>query len=802
MSLHVPELPEGVDTLTAALADAKAGWYVLPVLRGSKDPGSVVGNRWQMKSSRDPEQIVAWFAGTNHGLALHAGRSGAVIFDVDAFERCPDVLREAITCSDVPFQATRKQSPRRGHYPFLMPFGRMLGNSKGKLTGGWGEVRGRNGVIIVQPSTHEKAAQGGQYLWKRVGPLPDLPQSLSEALSDGMDPQDTATDAEVSAFLQETVADPTTARSELLTGKLNGWRKKLDAGESRHDSLCGFLVGAMTEARAGLYNAADAVERFRELFVERATSDKPGDPKARKRNEREALGEFQGILSWAIGQALPADLDVVRERIARLDKERSADPFGDSSAVTAAPPPVVPVAPAIEPPVGEEPTTAPEAAQEAPQGATGLAETSWGPVDLTPYLDGSYKPAQPTLLPRSDGRALLYPGLVHSVHGESESGKSLVLQIEAARLVRSGRDVLFVDFESDAMSVTGRLTDFGASPEEVRKHFTYVRPQSALRATLDTVAWAQVLARPYELAVIDGVTDSLMLFSLKTKDNDDIAKWMRGLPRIIAERTGAAVVLVDHVTKDADGRGRFALGGQAKMAGLTGAAYTVEVLQPLGVGLVGRVSLRVGKDRPGQVRPHAGAWRKGDRTQEAAVVVVDSSDPEHPVVTVESPKTSVADAAGKVAVFRPTQLMERASLVIEGTPGLSGNEVVKLVGGKADAARIAVNQLAVEDYVRREAGARGAQLHYSQRPYRRALDPQDDEYAILGTGQASDRLLTGSGPYTGEPGTGHSPAPGTAGTQSGTGRSDDVIGPCATCSTPTKKYGDDGRKLCAHCHAA
>lgn len=86
-----------------------------------------------------------------------------------------------------------------------------------------------------------------------------------------------------------------------------------------------------------------------------------------------------------------------------------------------------------------------------------------------------------------------------------------------------------------------------------------------------------MLTGRYALAVVDGVTDSLGLFGYSTKDNDDVSAWARELPRRIADRTGAAVVVVDHVTKDADSRGRFAIGWQAKLSGLTGAAYTVEV---------------------------------------------------------------------------------------------------------------------------------------------------------------------------------------------------------------------------------
>jgi hypothetical protein len=162
--LRIPELTDDVDTLTAALAYADAGWYVLPTdpAIDIKNPGTVVGKRWQAKSSRDPKQIAAWFAGTDYGIALHAGRSGAVVFDVDDPDKLPDVLRKHLATA--PFQSTRPDVPGRGHYIFLQPPGRTIGNGTGRLGGAWGEIRGLNGVIIGAPTPHPN---GGRYKWVR-----------------------------------------------------------------------------------------------------------------------------------------------------------------------------------------------------------------------------------------------------------------------------------------------------------------------------------------------------------------------------------------------------------------------------------------------------------------------------------------------------------------------------------------------------------------------------------------------------------------------------------------------------------
>lgn len=128
-----------------------------------KIPARSVGKKWHAKSSRHPKQTTAWFAGTDHDIALHCGRSGAVVFDADSPEKLPNVLRRHL--DSAPFQSNvgRHDVAGRGHYIFTQPPGRALANGTGRLGGASGEIRGHNGVIIVAPSHH---ADGGRYQWE------------------------------------------------------------------------------------------------------------------------------------------------------------------------------------------------------------------------------------------------------------------------------------------------------------------------------------------------------------------------------------------------------------------------------------------------------------------------------------------------------------------------------------------------------------------------------------------------------------------------------------------------------------
>ena len=393
-----------------------------------------------------------------------------------------------------------------------------------------------------------------------------------------------------------------------------------------------------------------------------------------------------------------------------------------------------------------------EQAQTAPggpdDGNTGQERSTWAPADLAAILSGDYVPPTPDLLPVYNGAGeevyrLIYPGLVHSFHGESESGKSLVLQAVSVELLHEGLDVPYIDYESDAGAIVDRLTQLGATAQEIVGHFTYIRPEESLSSAMAFGDWAELLSREFALVVIDGVTDSFSTFGLDSNSNDDVTKWMRAFPRRLADHTGAGVAVIDHVTKAKDNRGRMAIGGQAKMAGLTGAAYIVDVRSPLGRGRRGELVLRIGKDRPGFIRGRLPVpeEQRTDRTEPVAIVSVDSSAGlDHTEVRFTAPDPMVGAGAAPANSKRRAlaRYMENLSIALEetGEVGMSRTRLRTHVNGKASAVQSALLELIREGYVAGRGGEdpneRGVSL-VSVRKYRTAEDPFLEPEAEPGT---------------------------------------------------------------------
>jgi hypothetical protein len=313
--------------------------------------------------------------------------------------------------------------------------------------------------------------------------------------------------------------------------------------------------------------------------------------------------------------------------------------------------------------------------------------STWTPVDLTEALSGIDVPG-PVILERTDGVTLLYAGRTHQFAGESESCKTWAALAAVADVLADGGTVLWIDFEDDDRGIVARLRAMMVPVEAIRERFTYIHPEEPLANLYGVVTpggldFGHLLERRFDLAVIDGVTEAMTTEGLDMMSNADIATWSRRLPKRLAA-TGAATVMIDHVTKSTEGRGRYAIGGQHKLAGLTGAAFRFDVIRPLAraVGadpVTGSVKVSVMKDRPGHVRAHA----------------VDD-------VIGMLELTSYADGSLSVKLAAPgttsstpdIALMGRIAEHLERYEGATKNALVAEVQGKTDAIREALKWMA------------------------------------------------------------------------------------------------------------
>lgn len=307
--IAVPELPAGVGPQEAAFAYASGGFYVAPILPGTKRPS--LGDKWQTLTSNQIPVIEGWYSGKpeGYGVALHHSPSGTVAFDIDVPDNAPPELLRFVSEYQPPVQRTRDDSDRV-HIIAAVPPGRRFGNSVGGLRGPdptrkWGDVRG-SGITIVAPTVHP---EGGHYHWLRTGSVPILASYVADLLPDAAPGELAASSEEVQQFAREHASGDRTA---FVAGMLAVFAR--DCGRmARHDAAVNAACMATREARAGAYPAGDACTALREAFViamaqARGTERLVAPGAARM--------EFARIWAWAVGQALTLTPEECRAKMA------------------------------------------------------------------------------------------------------------------------------------------------------------------------------------------------------------------------------------------------------------------------------------------------------------------------------------------------------------------------------------------------------------------------------------------------------------------------------------------------------
>lgn len=325
---------------------------------------------------------------------------------------------------------------------------------------------------------------------------------------------------------------------------------------------------------------------------------------------------------------------------------------------------------------------------------------SWQRKNLREALKNPDARPKPALWEREDGIFLLYPGCTHSVHGESESGKSLVMQWETARLLKQGASVLYLDYEDTEWGVGERLELMGVTLDHMDNLY-YINPEQDYGSSAeDRADFEALLELPFSLCVIDGVTEAMQqappVVEKTGGGNDAAVAWQKRLPRLIASKTRAAVVVIDHVSKGNDGR--TAIGGQSKMSGLSGSAFVVTPVEALGRGLIGRLKIEVGKDRPGYVRGYAVGKLGENRLQQIATIEVDGTNDQLSVRTMV-PQEEPDKRALNAELDEGARLRKISAYLQELPDGASANTIRKAINVGRDATNAACKQLEEGGYI-------------------------------------------------------------------------------------------------------
>lgn len=355
----------------------------------------------------------------------------------------------------------------------------------------------------------------------------------------------------------------------------------------------------------------------------------------------------------------------------------------------------------------------------------GELDAATGPTGVIPWEDvaaavrGEVDDIKPEILERTDGQALIYPGLTHWLMGEPGKGKTWIALAAVAEQLLAGQCVIYLDWEGNRRIIASRLRALGVPADIVEGWFLYWRPPT-LTQPLSSLLAAAVETTHATLVILDGVAKAVARQGLNEDKAADVLHWLELCANPMAE-AGAAVFMLDHVTKDKDARNLTPRGSGAKLGEVTGAAWVVKPREGFSRQRSGRMDLIQAKDREGYVGVD------GDTVASIRFDPTDNGDTL--TITVEAPVAGLRPPGDPLV---PTILMERVCRVIEGLNAVdvhpTANDIIRQTPGKKQYVTDALRHLILEGHVFTTPGPRNAIHHTAQAPYREANDPRSQQY--------------------------------------------------------------------------
>jgi hypothetical protein len=205
-----PTDPNPHRTVAAALAYARRGWHVFPLIPGDKRPAVA---DWEHRASTSDKRIHAWFAGTHAraGIGIACGPSRLVVIDLDRPK--PDTepigdlagdlagglvdglatLRRLASTRPIPKTWTVATASGGWHLYYATPTTPSMAGGRGRVvelrntTGSTGnglgplvDTRAAGGYVVAPPTV---MTYGG-YRVARTAPVAALPDWIHAALTD------------------------------------------------------------------------------------------------------------------------------------------------------------------------------------------------------------------------------------------------------------------------------------------------------------------------------------------------------------------------------------------------------------------------------------------------------------------------------------------------------------------------------------------------------------------------------------------------------------------------------------------
>lgn len=723
-----------------------AGWMqVIPLPEGRKTPPPS-GFTGRSRKPVTDEQVRFWSQSdptANTGIVIP---EGVLVLDIDAEQghqvkadgaKGISELSQELGALPATWSSTSHgiDSPAR-HLFYKVPEGLAW---KGGAIEGVDILQPGHRYSVVWPSIHPS---GEMYCWytpsgsttsqiPHISDLATLPWKWVDYLRK---PEHTTPKPAFNTLISHETGTYDTRMCKAINTFLNKTLSNPASKGSRHDTTLQAVWALVNFAQEGHRGALDAINQLKPRFIAEIAPDRPG-------KEREAAREWAAILSGAMekvngiqSHADPCEQSKIERMLPGEFNEPTqntiANQMGESH-------------PQQVQNVGTTPVQNGSApASQVQNGSTESYEanktsSSWRFEDLTQLASGVELPPTPTVFQREDGQGLFYRGAVNDLHGEPGCGKSMIAQIAAAQELKSSHDVIYIDYEDSARNVVKRLLLLGVTGEAIVAHFHYVRPSAKPSSPTSLDGWRETLdyADTATLTVIDGVTSCLAYAGLDSNSGDDIAAWYNTMPRPISA-CGPAVVLIDHVVKSKDNRGRYAGGSMQKLALIDGISYSVDMTKPVGKGVRGTIVIKSGKDRISEIEEHCAVnWSNGSHLREAARIEINSTNPKLMHVTIARPNMMPSeDRQTKRDDFRPTGLMEKISQLVENAiEEPSQSELFDALKSDGSSAKTAIMSKAIrllleEGYVTNRASRHNRACYRSARPYRQIDDPKSDSF--------------------------------------------------------------------------